>query len=130
MSVTTSFFHVVSKVSRTISKMDIYKMSVFLDVFGLLRLHSYTHILSKVTRYYMLGFSVTIHICVRWVVRIRLFIVFKPNIFGDSLTFQTEYFRRITDFSAFGRPSKIRQFYINRSVVILLYFPISKNGHF
>jgi len=99
MSVTTSFFHVVSKVSRTISKMDIYKMSVFLDVFGLLRLHSYTHILSKVTRYYMLGFSVTIHICVRWVVRIRLFIVFKPNIFGDSLTFQTEYFRRFTDFS-------------------------------
>jgi hypothetical protein len=63
MSVTTVFFHVISKVSRAIAKMDIYKMSVFLDVFGLLRLHSYTHILSIVARYYMLGFSVTIHLC-------------------------------------------------------------------
>jgi len=31
MSVTTAFFHVVLKVSGAIDKMDIYKMSVFLD---------------------------------------------------------------------------------------------------
>jgi len=50
--------------------------------------------------------------------------------FGNLQTFQTEYFRPFTDFSAFGRPSKIRQFYINRSVCILLYFPISKMAIF
>ena len=64
MSVTTVFFQVISKVSRAIAKMDIYKMSVFLDVFGLLRLHSYIHILSNVARYYTLGFSVIIHLYV------------------------------------------------------------------
>jgi len=88
MSVTTVFFNVVSKVSRTIAKMDIYKMSVFLDVFGLLRLHKYIHILSNDTRYYMLGFFCYLP-----------FMRLLDCLYSFIPSFQTKYFRPITDFS-------------------------------